>query len=61
MSAGQIIIYAFIAFILFSYVRKFLNNRKIEHHDAGEVSKRLKNQNNILLLDVRTDPERKKG
>lgn len=60
MSTGQVLIYAFIVLILFSYVRKFLKNKKIEHHDASEVSKKLKNPNNILLLDVRTDPERKK-
>ncbi len=61
MSTGQIVIYAFIALILFSYVRKFLNNKKIGHYDADEVSKKLKSQNNILLLDVRTDPERKRS
>ena len=61
MSAGQIIIYLFIGFIIFSYLRKFLNNKKIEHYDPIEVNKRMKNQNNMLLLDVRTDPERKRG
>ncbi len=61
MSTGQIILYALIALILFNYLRKYLNSRKIEHHDAAEISKRLKSSNNLLLLDVRTDPERKKG
>jgi rhodanese-related sulfurtransferase len=61
LSTGQIILYVFIALILFNYLRRFINNRRIAHHDAAEISKRLKNQNNMLLLDVRTDPERKKG
>lgn len=61
MSAGQIIIYLFIGFIIFSYLRKFLNNKKIEHYDPIEIHKRMKDQNNMLLLDVRTDPERKRG
>lgn len=61
MTAGQVILYVIIALILFNYLRKFLNNRKIEHRNPDELSKRLKNQNNILLLDVRTEPERKKG
>lgn len=61
MNTGQIILYAFIALILFNYLRKYLNNRKIEHHNAAEISKRMKSSNNLLLLDVRTDPERKKG
>ncbi len=60
MSTGQIILYILIGFVIFSYIRKFLNNRKIEHRDPGEISKRMKNQNNMLLLDVRTDSERKR-
>ena len=61
MSTGQIILYALIALILFNYLRRFINNRRITHHDSAEISKRLKNQNNMLLLDVRTEPEWKKG
>ncbi len=60
MSAGQIILYVVIAFVMLSYVRKFINNKKIRHYDSDEISKRLKT-NNVLLLDVRTEPERKKG
>ncbi len=61
MSTGQIILYVFIGFILFTYIRKFLNNKKIEHHDPAEISKKMKNHGNMLLLDVRTDPERSNG
>lgn len=61
MSTGQIILYVLIGFMILSYLRKFLNNKKIEHYEASEISKRVKNQNDLLLLDVRTDPERKKG
>ncbi len=61
MSTGQIILYVLIAFVLISYIRKFLNNRKVVHHDPLEISKRMRNQNNMMLLDVRTDPERKRG
>ena len=61
MSTGQIILYALIALILFNYLRKYLNTRKIEHHDAAGISKRMKSSDNLLLLDVRTEPERKKG
>ena len=61
MSASQIILYVLIALVILSYLRKFLNNRKIEHRDAQEIREKLKNQNNILMLDVRTDPERKTG
>ncbi len=60
MSTGQIILYLLIGFVLISYIRKFLNNRKIEHHNPLDISKRMRNQNNMLLLDVRTEPERKR-
>ena len=60
MSAGQIILYVIIALILISYVRKFINNKRVNHYDSEEISKRLKT-NNVILLDVRTVPERKKN
>ncbi len=60
MSTEQIILYVLIGFVIFSYIRKFLNNRKIEHRDPAEIIKKMKNQNNMLLLDVRTEPERKR-
>ena len=58
MSATQIIIYVLIALIVLSTVRKAINKRKIKHYNAEEANKRLKNRS-ILLLDVRTDAERK--
>jgi rhodanese-related sulfurtransferase len=61
LSTGQILLYALIALLLFNYLRKYLNNRKIEHHDASELKSRIKSHNNLMLLDVRTEPERKKG
>lgn len=59
MSTGQIILYVVIALVLLSYLRRFINNKRIKHYESGEISKKLK-MNSILLLDVRTEPERKK-
>lgn len=61
MSTGQIILYLLIGLIIYTYIKKIWNNRKIVHHDPADITKRIKNQNNILLLDVRTDPERQRG
>lgn len=58
MSATQIIIYVLIALIIFSTIRKALNKRKIKHYNAEEINNKLKNRS-ILLLDVRTDAERR--
>lgn len=59
MSVVQIILYVVTALVLISYLRKFINNKKIRHYDSEEILKRLK-MNNMVLLDVRTVPERKR-
>lgn len=58
MSASQIIIYVLIALVFFLMLRKELNKRKVKHYNADEINNKLKNRS-ILLLDVRTDNERK--
>ncbi len=58
MNASQIIIYVLIALIIFSVVKKGLNKRKIRHYNAEELNDKLKSRS-ILLLDVRTEAERK--
>jgi rhodanese-related sulfurtransferase len=58
MTASQIIIYVLIAIILFSIIKKEINKRKIKHYNADEINDKLKNRS-ILLLDVRTESERK--
>ncbi len=59
MNLTQIILYTITALVLISYLRKFINNKKIRHYDSEEIIKRLK-MNNMILLDVRTVPERKR-
>ena len=58
MSPSQIIIYVFAALIIFTLLRKELNKRKVKHYNAEETNSKLKSRS-ILLLDVRTDAERK--
>jgi rhodanese-related sulfurtransferase len=58
MSATQILIYVLIALIVLSTVRKAINKRKVKHYNAEETNAKLKTRS-ILLLDVRTDAERK--
>jgi rhodanese-related sulfurtransferase len=57
MTTGQIIIYMLIAFVLFSFIRRYLMFRKISHTDVTEANRQMKNKE-IVLLDVRTDAER---
>jgi rhodanese-related sulfurtransferase len=58
MSASQIIIYILIALIVFMIIKKELNKRKVKHYNADEINKKIKSRS-ILLLDVRTESERK--
>ena len=59
MSISQIIIYIIIVLIIFSVIRKSLNKRKVKNYNAEEINNKIKNSRNILLLDVRTNRERK--
>lgn len=61
MTTGQIFLYALIALIVFYIIRKFLLIRSIQHYTASDASAKLKKERNIVLLDVRTDTERKQG
>lgn len=60
MSFGQIILYAVTFLVIISYLRKYINNKRIRHYESEEIIKKLKT-NSMVLLDVRTVPERKKN
>ena len=61
MTTEQIFLYALIALILFYIVRKILLIKSVKHYSAQEASQKIKKERNVVLLDVRTDNERKKG
>jgi len=61
MTTGQIFLYALIALMAFYIIRKVLLVRSIKHYSAQEASKKIKSERNVVLLDVRTDNERKQG
>ena len=61
MTAAQIFIYALIALILFYVIRKIYLIKTITHYSALEASQKIKKERNVVLLDVRTETERKKN
>ena len=61
MTAEQIFLYALIALIAFYIIRKILLIRSIKHYSAQEASQKIKSERNVVLLDVRTETERKQG
>lgn len=52
------ITYGLLAIVVFLYLRKFLAGRNLVHYTAAEVKELLQNKK-IILLDVRTEGERK--
>jgi rhodanese-related sulfurtransferase len=61
MTSGQILLYALIALIAFYIIRKILLIKSIRHYSAQEASQKIKKERNVVLLDVRTETERKQG
>jgi rhodanese-related sulfurtransferase len=61
MTTEQILLYALIALIAFYIIRKILLIKSIKHYSAQEASQKIKKERNVVLLDVRTDSERKQG
>jgi rhodanese-related sulfurtransferase len=61
MTAGQIFLYALIALIVFYIIRKIILIKSVKHYSAQEAAQKIKKERNVVLLDVRTDTERKKN
>jgi rhodanese-related sulfurtransferase len=61
MTTEQIFLYALVALIAFYIIRKVLLIKSIRHYSAQEASQKIKKERNVVLLDVRTDTERKKN
>ena len=56
MTTPQIVLYAFLAFIAFIYIRKFLLTRSVARYSPSQLADRLK-EGGVVLLDVRTSGE----
>ena len=61
MTAEQVILYVLIALIVLYIIRKIILIKSIKHYSAQEASQKLKKERSVVLLDVRTDTERKQG
>lgn len=61
MTTEQLFLYALIALIAFYVVKKILLIKSIQHYSAQEASQKIRKERSVVLLDVRTDTERKQG
>ncbi|PKL81674.1 MAG: hypothetical protein CVV24_14065 [Ignavibacteriae bacterium HGW-Ignavibacteriae-3] len=61
MEAYQIILLFFILLILFFRIKKYIASRSVTNYSSVEVRKMIKDNSGIVLMDVRTEKERKSG
>jgi len=61
METYQIIILSIILLIIILRIKKNYSTRSINNYSADEVKQKLKNKERIIILDVRTEQERKSG
>lgn len=59
MSSDQIILYAVLAMVVLFWIIRTLRRRSIPRRTVAEVQELLAQRNGTLLLDVRTDGERR--
>jgi len=61
METTQIVLLVFVSLIVMLRVKKYFASRSMKNYNAAEVKQMMKENKNVVLLDVRTDGERKAG
>ncbi|MFA7419621.1 MAG: rhodanese-like domain-containing protein [Melioribacteraceae bacterium] len=61
METTQIVLLVFVSLIVVLRVKKYFATRSMKNYNTAEVKQMLKENKNVVLLDVRTDGERKAG
>jgi len=61
MATEQILLYAFIALIIFWIGKKFYLIKSIKQYTPVDASAKVKKERNVVFLDVRTEKERKQN
>lgn len=59
MNSGQIILSLFVALAIYFLIKKILIARAIKHYTPTQAYEKMKKNQGVLLLDVRTIRERK--
>lgn len=61
MSTEQVLLYAFIALIIFYIGKKIYLIKSIKQYSPADALQKVKKERNVVFLDVRTDKERKES
>jgi rhodanese-related sulfurtransferase len=56
---AQIIFLSIVGLVLALYIFKFLRTRRVQQYSPGEITKKIDSRDRVLLLDVRTEGERR--
>ena len=59
MNSGQIILYLVIAIAVFMLIKRIWLAKTIKHYTPVEASEKMRKSKSVVLLDVRTNKERK--
>ena len=61
MTGTEIFLYSLIALVAFFGIRRFLWTLKIPQYDPATIAEKLSSKASLVLLDVRTNSERRNG
>lgn len=61
MTTEQILLYAFIALIVYYVGKKIYLIKSIKQYSPANALQKVKNERNVVFLDVRSDKERKES
>jgi len=61
MNPFQIVILALFLFFVFLKIKKLIQTKNIVNYTAESAAAKIKNNKNVIFLDVRTDAERERG
>lgn len=61
MDTTQILILLIVSIIIIFRIKKYFVIKSLKNYTSNEVKQLLKSNSNIVLLDVRTDGERRSG
>lgn len=61
MNPFQIVILALFLLFVFFKIKKLIQTKNIVNYTAESAAAKIKNNKNVIFLDVRTDAERERG
>ncbi|GJQ21021.1 MAG: hypothetical protein HBSIN02_13760 [Bacteroidia bacterium] len=61
MNGSELFLYGFIAVVAVPLIRRVVLFLKVPHYNADQVAEKISSGESVILLDVRTNGERRRG